>query len=340
MASGAVIRRRFLDEYRASLQEIRAKAELLGKFIEEALSDSRIDVHKIEARAKDPDSLHLKLLRKGYKRPRIQLTDSVGARIITYYPTDVDPVVEVLRAVLEIDKRNSVDKRRALGTRAFGYSSVHLIAKVKQKYLRKPEYRSLSGLKFEVQVRSILEHAWAEIEHEVVFKSGVLYPKEIDRQFSAIAGTLEVLGRGFLSLRGERNKLIQHYKEQYRHRLDLHKSFDSARLLGFLEFRYPDAISWRLAESQGSPFPTRIEAVCIAALRACHLNTGSALRSLMSSGRFRRAVRTYAAISGIELAKVSHLALTLIAIGLRNVRVLHDYFPQLSQDPGLRAVAP
>jgi ppGpp synthetase/RelA/SpoT-type nucleotidyltranferase len=334
----AASRRRFLDRYRSNYERYRGQANLLEKFIADVLRDSRIDIHKIEARAKAPDSVQLKLLRKRYKRPRTQLTDAVAGRIITYYPSDVDRVVDVLRGELEVDRRHSVDKRRALGTRAFGYSSVHLVARLKGKNLKKPEYSSLSGLRFEIQVRSILEHAWAEIEHEVVFKSGVSYPEEIDRKFAALAGSLEILGGVFVALKGERNDLIEKYRRDYACGVDFHRPFDAARLLGFMEFAFPGGASWRVAEGNRRPFPPRIEATCVAALRECHLSTGDALYTFVRSRGFRRAIKAYAGTLLVDPAGVSHLAVLLVAIALRNSRVLGEYFPEMSQDSGLRAL--
>ena len=268
MPSLAASRRLFLERYRKRFPQYKSRAELVEKFLSDALRDRKIDIHKIEARAKTPESVHLKLLRKKYRRPESQLTDKVGARIITYYATDVDKIVAVLRDELRIDRRKSVDKRRTLGTRSFGYSSVHLIATLNDRNLKKPEYAPLSRLRFELQIRSILEHAWAEIEHEVVFKSGVVYPEEIDREFASVAGTLEILGKIFISLKDKRNSLIESHRRRYAQGLDVRAPFDAARLLAFLEYARPNGKSWRTAEGEGLPFPP-LRASKPAASRPC-----------------------------------------------------------------------
>jgi putative GTP pyrophosphokinase len=94
------------------------------------------------------------------------VTDLVGARVITYFADDVDRVARIIRNLdnFEIDPRNSVDKRRALQADQFGYQSLHLVALLSKRRIF-TENREFEGLKIEIQIRSLLQHTWAEIEH-------------------------------------------------------------------------------------------------------------------------------------------------------------------------------
>jgi ppGpp synthetase/RelA/SpoT-type nucleotidyltranferase len=338
MRTATSARRNFLKKYRSEFPDYKIKAETLEKFIKSILQGSQIEIHKIEARAKDPASVHLKLLRKQYRRPQSQLTDKLGVRIITYYSEDVDRVVDLLRPYVEIDQRKSIDKRMALGLRGFGYRSVHIIAQLKSREARKSTYACLDSSRFEVQVRSILEHAWAEVEHEIVFKSGIEHPSSVVRRFAAIAGTLEVLGTEFESLRRERQRGIESCRGRYANGLDGRLAFDSVRLLGFLENAYPANLSWRAAEAMGEPFPPRIEATCVAALRHCGLGTGRSLKIFLKQAAFRRAVKLFATTELKKLDEVSHLALVVIAVALKNMNTLEDYFPGMAESAGMAAV--
>jgi hypothetical protein len=259
-------------------------------------------------------------------------------RIITYYSDDVDRVVELLRPFIEIDQRRSVDKRRALGLRGFGYSSVHLIARLKAAESKKSAYACLSEVWFEIQARSILEHAWAEVEHEIVFKSGIQHSDLIIRRFAAIAGTLEVLGTEFTSLRAERNKSIEIYKRRYTDGHDFKKTFDSVRLLGFLEHQYPENPSWRSSEAAGQAFRPGIESICVAALIHCGLGTAKSLKKLFQRKSYQRAVSTFAASELKKVEEVSHLALVAISIAFQSERVLRDYFPGMAESAAIAAV--
>src|SRR5207245_316654 len=109
----------------------------------------------------------------------------------------------------------SADKRALLGQLQFGYRSVHLVGKIPQKAMRDGRYRPLNGRAIEVQVRSLLDHAWAEIEHEIVYKSSIQFSDEFRREFASLAGTLELLERAFAGLRDVRDGLIDSYREDF-----------------------------------------------------------------------------------------------------------------------------
>jgi ppGpp synthetase/RelA/SpoT-type nucleotidyltranferase len=107
------------------------------------------------------------------------MSDQLGARVICYYDEDVDKIADALRAGLEVDESRSVDKRTDLRSREFGYKSVHLVARITPSDARNPQYVLLRGQCFEIQVRSILEHTWAEIEHEIRYKSGIKFRGDV-----------------------------------------------------------------------------------------------------------------------------------------------------------------
>lgn len=309
------------------LEEASKQAEyLIGKL----LRDHRSDIHLISSRAKDPDSTLWKIRRKGYTHPLTQLTDVIAVRVIAYYQSDVDPIVEKLVQEFEIDPTKSVDKRQALTLRAFGYRSVHLVARLQGFRATSPEYAALAGKWFEVQVRSILEHAWAEIEHEVVYKSGIKFPPQIERRFAAIAGTLELIEKEFLALRGERDELIDRYRRIYDSGLDGRTVMDSARLLALLESEWPRNPSWRSAEKRRKPFPLHIEDRCVGALGDAKLKTADSLRRVFGGKRFGQALRKFADSELKSTAQISHLAIVVLAIAVKNFSTLRRYFPEFA----------
>jgi ppGpp synthetase/RelA/SpoT-type nucleotidyltranferase len=325
----AVRRRAFIKRYRQEYSAFKQKAQLAENFVRSILEDCSSYIYKIESRAKDPDSANFKVFRKRYGNPAIQMTDRIAVRVVTYHPIDVDTIVQRLKAETEVDyrRRRTVDKRRELGPASFGYRSVHLIVQLKPRHARRMDFSELSGVWFEVQVRSMFEHAWAEIDHEVTYKSGILYPDEVVRRFAAIAGTLEIVGAAFYSFKEERNKLIEEYRIRYQKRQDRNCSFDSARLIAFMEDQFPNNPGWRKVEIDGRPFPPRIESTCVEALRACHLSTADSLGRFMTNSRFRNAVRSFAALQRIPLNEVTHLALVVNVISLRNRGIFREFFP-------------
>jgi hypothetical protein len=81
-----------------------------------------------------------------------------------------------------------------------GYKSVHYIAELINDRINKSELSKYENLKFEIQIRSILQHAWAEIEHDRNYKFKGELPKNIQRRFYALSGMLEMADREFNSL--------------------------------------------------------------------------------------------------------------------------------------------
>jgi hypothetical protein len=148
------------------------------------------------------------------------------------------------------------------------------------------------------------------------------------RRFASIAGNLEILEREFRALKEERSKLIETYRQTYERHKEKREVLDVARLLGLMEARYPDGLSWRTAECNGAPFPPRIDAVCARALNEAGLNTAEKLERFMKRGRFRGRVRYFAASQGIKANETSHLALIMIAVSMQDREAFEAYFPE------------
>lgn len=156
----------------------------------------------VTSRLKDRESLSKKIDRKNDKYASLSdVTDVAGVRIITYYTKDVDKVAEIVEREFTVDRENSIDKRKSLEPDRFGYCSVHYVVEMSQERLKFREYQAFEGLKCEIQIRSVLQHAWAEIEHDLGYKSEIAIPKGIRRNFSRLAGLLEIADKEFQEIR-------------------------------------------------------------------------------------------------------------------------------------------
>jgi hypothetical protein len=78
------------------------------------------------------------------------------------------------------------------------------------------EYRRYADLKAEIQVRSVLQHAWAEIEHDLGYKTALGVPRDVRRSFSRLAGLLELADKEFVSIR----ETIEEYVKALPERLE------------------------------------------------------------------------------------------------------------------------
>lgn len=94
-----------------------------------------------EYRIKEENSLSEKIRKKGDKYKALSdITDIGGIRIITYYANDVDRVAELIEREFKVDKENSIDKRKTLGPKVFGYLSLHYVICLDDRRAVLPEY--------------------------------------------------------------------------------------------------------------------------------------------------------------------------------------------------------
>ena len=182
-----------LDEYREAVPELERLKDAVLKTLREALERNGLVVTAVEGRVKTEQSLAGKLALKGAKYATLSdITDLVGARIITFYTDDVDRIASMAEQLFEIDWNNSVDKRKLHELDSFGYSSLHYICRL-------PGF----NFSFELQLRTTLQHAWAAINHDTGYKSGIEIPREYMRRMNRLAGILEMADDEFSRIRSE-----------------------------------------------------------------------------------------------------------------------------------------
>jgi ppGpp synthetase/RelA/SpoT-type nucleotidyltranferase len=224
---------RAVSAYASELQpKYRQFASKVQELIITILKANSIVPHSVTCREKSVESLKEKITRSGksYYHPLDEITDLAGVRIITYFPKDVDAIVPVLEKEFSIDKENSADKRQSNDPSAFGYASVHLVVQLSKERLALTEYMAYTDMKCEIQVRTILQHAWAEIEHDIIYKSNEEIPSQLRRKFASLAGLLEVADREFEMLRHEESKVREHISKTITSdNLDIPVDLDSVR---------------------------------------------------------------------------------------------------------------
>ena len=182
-----------LDAYHKELPRLEQLSEQASSLLQAALREQNIELNTFECRVKTEESLTGKLEKKGYKYKTLNdITDIVGMRVVTYYTDDVDKVAAIAKQIFDVDWKNSVDKRKHQ-LNSFGYLSLHYICYLKEGPLR--------TIPFEIQMRTALQHVWSAIEHDIGYKGAVKLPPEFVRQFSRLAGMLEMADDEFSRLR-------------------------------------------------------------------------------------------------------------------------------------------
>ena len=126
------------------------------------------------------------------------VTDQVGVRVITYVQRDIDAVAGLLAEQFTVlDDRDLGEETAAAGR--FGYASRHLLVS------RAPGEPTAYDPLFcaSIQLRTVLQHAWAEFEHDIRYK-GTVPPEQVpdlDRRFTLAAGLLELADKEFEAIR-------------------------------------------------------------------------------------------------------------------------------------------
>jgi putative GTP pyrophosphokinase len=191
-------------------------AAVVRRIIEEWLKRRGINVHSVQARAKDPASVGRKAAepsdgdptRPKYLRPLEQIADLAAVRVITYFPSTLDEIDALMAEEFRVVERSNKGAELIEEDR-FGYKSIHYLVKLVTHRAGLPEYAPYAESVVEVQVRTIMQHAWAEIEHDIQYKSAEVIPVEIRRRFMALAGLLEIADREFQAIQDADRRLTQ-----------------------------------------------------------------------------------------------------------------------------------
>jgi|JI61114C2RNA_FD_contig_31_8226774_length_1310_multi_3_in_0_out_0_1 putative GTP pyrophosphokinase len=233
-----------ITSYKDHLEEKIDNYDNLGKNIVQALelllTNSNIKFVSIYYRIKSIESFIEKVERKFYDNPINQIEDICGVRIICYYQSDIGKISKIISN--EFDIHNSEDKEDQLQADQFGYRSLHFIASIKEEWSKVPNYRDMGKLKAEIQVRTILMHAWAEIEHNLAYKKATHIPDKFKRKLFRISAKLEEADEQFEELKNEsRNHQEDLLKSAKNKSLTFSNDTDVNldTLQAFLDFHFP-----------------------------------------------------------------------------------------------------
>ena len=190
--------RQAVEEYALLQPSLVEAAEEYVARVTSILDEAGINYLTVTGRAKSVGSFAAKASRTvdgrpGFTDPLREITDQVGVRVITYVRSDVAAVAEVLGSQLTVIDDRDLGQETASEGR-FGYASRHL--------LLAREDGVGSGVA-QVQVRTVLQHAWAEFEHDIRYKGTVPaeHARDFDRRFTLAAGLLELADQEFTTIR-------------------------------------------------------------------------------------------------------------------------------------------
>lgn len=162
-----------LSEYKARHQAVlQPLARKLAEHLQGSVQGiARVD--RVAARAKSPDRFLAKAEKvlgdgtRKYTDPLSQIQDTVGARIIVFYLDDVEAVSRAIDAYYRrIEQRDLIPE----SVNEFGYVGKHYILAFPEDLFEDDADRSKTPEFFELQIKTLFQHAWSEAEHDLGYK--------------------------------------------------------------------------------------------------------------------------------------------------------------------------
>lgn len=201
----------YIERYKQLRPTYENFAQNLTVLLRSILEANNIKFHLIEYRAKEIESLKNKIevKRRNYIDPLKEVMDLCGVRIIVYYQIDIDKIDKLIRENFEVDPINSIDKSTILKSNEFGYLSNHYIIRINSARVHLPEWQKFKDLNAEIQLRTVLQHSWAAISHELEYKSTFDIPDILKRKLFRLAGLFELADEEFVQVKQRQFELAK-----------------------------------------------------------------------------------------------------------------------------------
>ena len=222
-----------ISKYQRNYSDYRKLTVELKFLLGELLNSNGINFLQIETRVKSLPSFLDKIYRKistggHFSYP---FADLVGVRVITYYNEDVYKIADLIEQEFEIHSKNSEYESHNRSPDQFGYSSLHykVSLALNRNYSEKlSRYRNIV---FEIQIRTVAQHAWATIDHKIRYKTAEKLPQDIQRQIFQLSALFELADTQFLAIK---KKLEAHARED----LEKYKAGDLSVKINALTLEY------------------------------------------------------------------------------------------------------
>lgn len=190
--------RRFMEQHDGYVQLASEVNYTLTKLLQKA----DIKVAAVTCRAKSLESFLEKIDRKTYRDPFEEITDFAGARVVCFYADDLPKIESLIRQEFNVAEKD--DKSKNADVDRFGYSATHFLVTL-GKHATGARYYDLKEKTCEIQVRTVLQDAWAIFSHYLMYKHESDMPLQLKRKIHALAGALETADAAFQAIRDERD---------------------------------------------------------------------------------------------------------------------------------------
>jgi putative GTP pyrophosphokinase len=203
---------KLIDDYKSKRPLYEEFSKVICNLLDSMLKERKYKYH-IYCRTKETERLQEKLVRK--EREGVpyaglnEMKDLAGVRIVFYLESDKRQFVDDIYN--EISGELKFEEKRKDG----GYAADHVVISLGPKRLQLSEYKKYENLKCEIQLTSMLYHAWAEIEHDLIYKDLKGLKANNSRRFKKIEKRLnKILKKHILKAIYEFEKVTQYIKKE------------------------------------------------------------------------------------------------------------------------------
>jgi putative GTP pyrophosphokinase len=182
------------DEYKKRFPTLQKLAQALESEVLDLLRGVP-HVDRVYFRAKEPCSFAKKAASGDYEYPMVEIEDQVAGRVLVFFLDDVSAIVSRIRAnFATVEARKRTPEKHDV----FGYESYHCIFTIPPK-VKPVDWGTLVDppVTFELQVRTLFQHAWAEPQHDVGYKGAPDAPRDGLRELAWAASSAWGADRGF-----------------------------------------------------------------------------------------------------------------------------------------------
>ncbi|MCR9385011.1 GTP pyrophosphokinase [Vibrio alginolyticus] len=228
-----------IRSYYESIERYKLLCEEVHYILNKSVSTNGIEVASISSRSKSLDSFCEKIHRKNYKDPFESITDFAGVRVVFLYEKDRESIENLIENSFDIVEK--VDKVQDSEVDRFGYGALHYIVKLKSSYVGE-RYNDIRDHRCEIQVRTILQDAWALVAHHLSYKQESDVPKHLRRKLNALSGLFETADDQFQHIRDAREK----YQARITTAIDhsdtrvMSQDIELDSLMAFLKWKFPE----------------------------------------------------------------------------------------------------
>lgn len=213
-----VEKKHFIDFYQSKIVTLENAKNSFIILIKSLLShvDKPIMISKIEGRVKDQQECIRKFNLKYRTALEVKatqysiqehITDLIGLRIVCLYEDEIYEIEKCLFEHFElIDKTDKITQiENTEGS--FGYKGLHLDLRLNERRKTLPEYINYSDFRFEVQIRTVIQDSWSELDHKIKYKKSI--PIRLKRRINSLAALFELADREFREIRESTVKEIE-----------------------------------------------------------------------------------------------------------------------------------